>query len=260
VKRLWIPDRRLARPSSLIILRSALRRQAGLVRIPRWPGGGPTSCKAAFVAAGSATYGRSQTTQSISLPSGWSVGQLCFLLAVCSSGNTLSSISPSGTWTQLISNSNYNLYYRILQSGDSAPTITWSATSVYCAQTFTYSSQNASHPIGAASSSFGQNSSSGKVVTCSAISTNYAYSKVLMFVIGGPADETSSSWSSTTIGGTADSQESSVNENCYSNSYVTLALFDLTQATKGTTGAGSATNSTWPYNYLVAALVEVATS
>lgn len=76
--------------------------------------------------------GTTGTGGSIALPSGWAENDICFMFVTRASG-TAPSTSPSG-WT-LLGSANWNwatshyswLYYRVMQSGDSAPTISWAA-------------------------------------------------------------------------------------------------------------------------------------
>ena len=128
-------------------------------------------------------------------------------------------------------------------------------------QVFTYSGQNSSHPAGAASSSFSNTDSSGDNCACGAITTSYAYSKVVGLLFY----ESSSSASGTTLssyefGSNAATEEYSNAGQIYLGNYELFAIFDLVQASAGSTGAFSVSTSNLPYSALKAAIFEIPTS
>ncbi len=229
-----------------------------MIRVPRWPKspGGPTQCSVSFVAAGAVSDTTSGTSLSPALPSGLRVNDICLCINYNGSSKA---VSISSGWSQVFQTGEFTVWWRRMQSGDTAPTISGiTVGNGDGAVIIAYRGCAISgSPIGATSGSFTQNSSSGHVVTCNGITTQNAYSKVLLLALAHYINVSSTTWSSLSVGTNTPVQEAWP----YGAGapFVAVLVADYAQATAGATGNASATSSNIPYNYLDAALIELIT-
>jgi hypothetical protein len=219
---------------------------------------GPTTCNIAYRSAGTVHGITSGTSNLAVLPSGWQANDVCLCVNY---NNGTDAVSIASGWTQIFQSGHYTVWYRRMQAGDTAPTIT-GITNGYpdAAVIFAFSGCTTSAtPVGAASTSFTQNDSSGDNVACNGINTANAYSKVVMLVAcywnGSYASTTWSNWA---VGTNTPTKEAFPWH--FGAPYLGVCLADYAQAAAGATGTASATSSNIPYNYMWAALVELITS
>lgn len=107
-----------------------------------------------FVAVGTASSG-TNTNLTPALPVGWAAGQIA--VAIFNARNPSGTIGTPAGWTAITGSpfasstaSKFNIVYRVLQGGDTAPTFTYSGLSndTVIAQIATFSNPNLASPIG----------------------------------------------------------------------------------------------------------------
>jgi hypothetical protein len=102
---------------------------------PTWqPSPGWAAPAWTYVAAGTAATGNNATSLAPGLPSGWVPGDLHILQFQNFGGSVNARVPSASGWTQLASfqngTSRHALWYRVAQSGDTAPTVTLTGTGV----------------------------------------------------------------------------------------------------------------------------------
>jgi hypothetical protein len=258
--RLWRPDKRIVVPR--LLPPREFRRQSGLVRCPRWPGGA-AQCNVTFYGAGAFARFYHVTSVEVPLPGGFETNDVGLLLFHNSAGGTAGTISG---WTSLFGGTGWALLYRQLVSSDTNPEISGlsATTSAGGAMIAVWRGCSTTvGPVGACSSTFSQNSGSGDLVSCSAITTQRNGSKVVLLVYANATNNTNledCTWSSISVGSATATQEAWNYSTAAQSPYPGAMVADCAQASAGSSGSGSATASDITYAGMYAVLAELFTS
>jgi len=152
------------------------------------------------------TLGTSASTQSVALPSGWQPGDFCLVGGRIGNTSSGTFTTPSG-WNLVTSGFNtlaqsiygYCFYWRVLQSGDSSPTLTCSASNTWVTSVIALAPSAGGTLAFDAASTTAAITALGNSFTPPAVTAGFAGDSSLIMVVGTGSSSSLSITSSTNV-------------------------------------------------------------